>query len=219
MYLEKIYNLFFPPRCLCCNEVISYSQLFCEECSEKIKKIKIPEATLFSYKYGKQYFEKCVAAYYYKKPISDIICKFKFKEKWCKASTLSKLIYNVISIEYSDYDLDILTFVPEHNKRKKHTIMLAKLLSYNINVNFKSLLNKAQSNNSQHKLTRFERLKNVNNVYTIRKNVNIKGKSILLIDDIVTTGSTLNECAKVLKLAGAETVFCAAIAATEKLKG
>ena len=53
-------------------------------------------------------------------------------------------------------------------------------------------------------------------VYDVRENENVKGKTVLLVDDIKTTGATLNECAKILKIRGAEKVYCVTVALTGK---
>ncbi|MFR5439018.1 MAG: ComF family protein [Monoglobus pectinilyticus] len=69
-------------------------------------------------------------------------------------------------------------------------------------------------------LSSFERQQNLNGAFGLKGNSdNIQGKTILVIDDVTTTGATFNECARVLKLSGAKAVYCAAIATTEKNNG
>jgi predicted amidophosphoribosyltransferase len=80
---------------------------------------------------------------------------------------------------------------------------------------FKKALVKTKNNKTQSKLDINQRKNNVKSVYEVKQN-KIKDKKILLIDDICTTGSTVNECAKVLKKAGAKSVIVATIAYAEK---
>ncbi|MGN1034667.1 MAG: ComF family protein [Oscillospiraceae bacterium] len=167
-----------------------------------------------NFKYGKQYFDKCVAAFYYRKPMSDIVCNFKFKRNWNKARALAKIFEKIITFNYEEYAMDIITFVPELDKNKKHVLLLAREAARQLNKKYKPPLKKICNNKTQHNLSRQECLNNTKGVYMSKENIDVHGKNIILIDDIVTTGSTLNECARILKFAEANEVLCAAICAT-----
>ncbi len=212
-FLNKIVDAFFPPRCLLCKRIIKCDYIFCDHCSARVKPIENKEQ--INFKYGKQYFDKCVAAFYYKKPMSDIVCNFKFKKNWNKTRALVKTLKKIVTLNYEEYAIDIITFVPELDKNKKHALLLAREAARQLNKQYQPLLKKICNNKTQHSLSRQERLVNIKDVYMLEENINVHGKNIILIDDIVTTGSTLNECARVLKLAGANAVFCAAICTTK----
>lgn len=212
-FLNKIINAFFPPRCLLCKRIIKYDYILCNHCSARVKQLVNKEQ--INFKYGKQYFDKCVAAFYYKKPMSDIVCNFKFKRNWNKAGALAKILEKIVTLNYEEYAIDIITFVPELDKNKKHALLLACETARQLNKKYKPLLKKICNNKTQHNLNRQERLDNIKGVYMLEENIDVHGKNIILIDDIVTTGSTLNECARILKFAGANAVLCAAICTTK----
>lgn len=74
------------------------------------------------------------------------------------------------------------------------------------------VLKKAKNNQPQSSLNKEQRRENVKNVYKVQNELKIQNKKILLLDDIYTTGSTANECARVLKVAGSQTVGILTIA-------
>ena len=82
----------------------------------------------------------------------------------------------------------------------------------NLNVKIEDLLIKTKENKIQHTLPRVERLKNPIGVYNINDKASISGKTVLLVDDIVTTGSTLSECCRILKKNGVKDIYCVTIA-------
>ena len=212
-FLNKIVDAFFPPRCLLCKRIIKSNKIFCDHCSARVKQIVNKEQ--IDFKYGKQYFDKCAAAFYYQKPMSDIVCNFKFKKNWNKTKALARILKKIVTVNYEGYAIDIITFVPETDKSKKHALLLARETARQLNRQSQPLLKKICNNKTQHSLGRLERLNNIKNAYVLKKDIDVHGKNIILIDDIVTTGSTLNECARILKLAGANAVFCAAICTTK----
>jgi predicted amidophosphoribosyltransferase len=94
--------------------------------------------------------------------------------------------------------------------------LLATELSKVLSLPVKNVLEKIFDNNIQHESSQNRRKGNVLGVYDVRENEDVKGKTILLVDDIKTTGATLNECAKILKIRGAEKVYCVTVALTGK---
>ena len=87
-----------------------------------------------------------------------------------------------------------------------------------MNIPCEELINKIKSNHVQHELDFASRIINVSGVYAVRDSSLVKGKTILLVDDIVTSGSTSKECCKVLFENGAKEVYCSTIAFVCPLK-
>ena len=116
-------------------------------------------------------------------------------------------------------DFDIVTAVPFTKKDKldreyNHAVLMAKRVSKRLSVPFdENLLKKIRQTKRQHHLSGLERRTNLRGAFAARKDV--RGKHILLIDDVVTTGATLCECADMLYRAGARKVTCATFAATK----
>lgn len=104
--------------------------------------------------------------------------------------------------------IDYLTFVPLHRARlKEREFNQSQLLALKLSRHFKvplldNLLKRVRPTPSQTNLSKEERFKSLRGAFAARENEQIKGKTILLVDDVFTTGATFNECAKVLRQAG-----------------
>ena len=113
---------------------------------------------------------------------------------------------------------DIIIPVPISKKRKKErgynqSLLIARKISSKEKIKLgDKVISKVKNNNTQSKLNKEERAENVKNVYKITKDKEIINKNILLIDDIYTTGATLNECSRMLKQAGAKKIDVLTIA-------
>ena len=91
--------------------------------------------------------------------------------------------------------------------------LLAQIISEETGIPVKDMLKRVKNTKTQTRLTESQREKNVLNAFTMQTN-NINGQNVLLIDDVLTTGATLNECARTLKLAGAAEVYSCVAAIT-----
>jgi ComF family protein len=112
---------------------------------------------------------------------------------------------------------DLIVPVPLHPARQRErgfnqAGLLAKLLARQSSIPVKPLLERIRYTNTQTALDRSERMENLHNAFRLRKNADVRGLRMLLVDDVLTTGATLNECARVLKRAGALSVHAATAA-------
>ncbi len=208
--LDMILSFIFPNKCPVCDCIMSYNSLICKSCMRKIQNLNLKKE-LFKINNKSIY---CIAPFKYEGLIRNSILKFKFKGKMSHAAFFAYMMSQTINKYYSN--LDFVTFVPISSERKikrkfDQSEILSEKISKIINVPLKSTLEKMADNAEQHNLERNEREKNILNVYNVIGKNDIKGKNILLIDDVCTTGNTLKECAKTLMTAGAKTVYCAAI--------
>ncbi len=208
--LDMVLSFIFPNKCPVCNCVISYNSLICKSCSEKIQNLNL-KREIFKIKKQSIY---CVAPFKYDGLIRQSVLSFKFKGRMSYAAFFAYMMSQTIKKYYSD--MDFITFVPISNNRKlkrkfDQSEILSEKISKIINVPLKRTLEKTVDNAEQHNLEKSEREKNILNVYTVMNDDDIKGKNILLIDDVCTTGSTLKECARILINSGAKSVQCAAI--------
>ena len=114
---------------------------------------------------------------------------------------------------------DVVTWVPVSRKRRRErgfdqVELLAKAVAPELGIPAEALLEKYRDNRANSGLrTPEERRANVLGVYKVPEGANVRGKRVLLLDDIVTTGATASECARVLLTAGAREVIFAAVAA------
>lgn len=212
---KNLIYLFYPKRCPFCNKIIDKNLCVCSSCDKNIKReLKVKRIMIKDL--DREVI--CVSPFSYKDPIKTAICDYKFKGILDYSDLFSKEISKVVDAHFKD--IDIITAVPLHKLRKKErgfnqSEILASKIGKLIGVPYVGLLVKFKKNKVQHSLPRLEREENVKNVYKAINENKIKGKNILLCDDIVTTGSTLRECAKILFEAGANKVYCATTAKAE----
>jgi ComF family protein len=164
------------------------------------------------------YFDAAVAAYRGRGIVRQIIHNFKYGRQ----VHLRHLVARWLCAAFDDERLrgrqfDILVPVPLHPTRQRErgfnqASLLAELSSARISIPCKPLLKRIRYTTTQTALDRAERMENLHNAFRLRKNADVRGLRVLLVDDVLTTGSTLSECARVLKRAGAISVYAATAA-------
>ena len=131
-------------------------------------------------------------------------------------------MYEQIQKSYPDYVFDYITYVPMHRKDKRsrgfnQSQLLAKELSKLMNIGCFQTLIKVRQTDPQHILEGKKRLTNLKGAFKIVDKSLIKGRKILIIDDVVTTGSTLSECSKTLDKGKPAQICCATLLSTARL--
>lgn len=205
----NILELIYPKTCGMCEE-ISKSYL-CSKCRLKLKKLlKLNTVT-----YKDKYFNSHTYLFKYEGEIRDKLLKYKFREYSYLYKFFSEIIINNCNLK-NNYD--IILSVPIHKKREQkrgynQSELIAKEIAKNIDIEYSNtILIKTIDNTPQSTLNQRQRMSNVLGIYNIANAQKIDKKSILLIDDIFTTGSTVNECSKILKQNGAKSVDVLTIA-------
>lgn len=221
--LKRFVKLFFPNRCEFCGDVIEFNKTVCKDC-ENLPKIASPicencgkSKNECDCKNRKNEYKMIVAPYYYRDKVVKAVHRYKESEMRFLSERFGRDISNCVKNHYSDISFDVVTFVPmrKWDIRKRgynQSEILAKIVSNNIDVELMNLLVKTHRTKPQKRSTARERKVNVFGAFDVSDKEYVNGKTILLIDDIKTTGSTLNECAKMLKIYGAKEVYCAALA-------
>lgn len=209
---KNLLYLFFPKKCPFCKTIINNAQTACSTCAKNLER-EVSIRKLVVEETGKEVF--CVSPFSYKNEIKAAICDYKFNGKLSYAELFAKEIAQEVIRHFSD--IDYITEVPLHKKRQKErgfnqSTILAQKIGKIINVPYKEILIKSKNHKIQHTLSSNERAQNVKGAYSVIDDIIFKGKNILICDDIITTGNTLKECAKVLLKNGAKTVYCATIA-------
>ncbi len=211
---EKLLSAIFPSRCAMCGRITMGGKRVCARCQEESP----PQARFRKLEAGSSGMEVfCVAPYPYKGQVRRAILQFKFRGKREKAAGLAEALVLALPLRWQT--ADAVCWVPLSATRLEErgydqSELLARKVAKTIGRPCRKLLIKIQENQVQHSLRREERIKNVQGVYQADSH-RIHGKRILIIDDIVTTGSTLGECAGELYRAGAVEVHCAAAASAE----
>ena len=223
--VPKILNLIYPPVCGICGKLDS--NFLCKKCEKRLKteaifgvdkNIKTKNIEMKNVemkeieKNDKKYFDEHLYIFLYQGIIRRIILKYKFQEK----AYLYKTFVNFLSKNENFFEkirkYDTIVPVPISKKRFKlrgynQSELLAKEISKitDIGIETKCII-KTKNIIEQSKLNKQERLKNIKGVYELTNKNKLYKKRILLIDDIYTTGSTVNECSKVLKEAQPKTI-------------
>jgi len=220
----------FPKTCKLCGEVIELDSDYCERCS-KIKRIENPRCPYCgasvkdcSCKKHKKDYKAVIAPYYYSGSIKNAIYNFKSKRMTFLADSLAAEMTACIKENYSDIAFDFVTFIPlrrfhEFVRGFNQAELLAKRIAHSLGIPCYDTLYKAMYTGVQHKKTAQNRAASVYGAYDVYKEYSdLTGKTILIIDDVKTTGSTLMECSKMLKLYGADSVYACTFAVTNNPK-
>lgn len=213
--LKNILKLIYPNVCGICGEICKED--ICEKCEEKIKKILICKNQKYNDK--NIFYKEHVYLFDYKNDIRTKIIQYKFGEKPYMYKAFAQIFINNEKICDFLKSYDIIIPVPIHKKRNNlrgynQSELIAKEISKEIqNLSIENnVLYKYKNTNPQSLLNKNERIQNAKNAYQIKNEQIIKNKNIIIFDDIYTTGSTVNECARVLKQAGAEKIGILTIA-------
>ena len=212
--VDYLLDLLYPTRCVFCRRSMPPGKPgICPKCEGHLP---------FTENGGRRrgdFFSECVSALYYEGNVRDAIHRYKFNGVQAYAEVFGELtascIYENLRGEY-----DILSWVPLDPRRRRtrgydQTEMIARVVGKRLCRKPETVLRKRRGVQPQSDTGAPEaRRANIAGAYRVIDPEKINGKRILLIDDIVTTGSTLSECAKTLLLAGAEEIRCATLAST-----
>jgi len=156
----------------------------------------------------------------YSNLLKKSIKKFKFSNKPSYYRTFGKLLALKVQNTPQLGDLDVIIPVPLHKNRQRQrgynqAELIARYAAGQLGLKCEnSVLIKTVETKAQSLLSKSQRLGNLEGSFTVKSPKCVEGKSVLLVDDIVTTGSTINQCCKALKLAGAERIIAGVIATT-----
>ena len=210
----------FPNKCLGCGEILNEGEFLCEYCHAMIErtakdklclKCGLPKKKCDCSKYIFR-FDRTVAPFYYNGIAKRIMYRFKFRHKEYASLFFAQQMALCVKQNYSDIEFSAVTYVPmlkrsELKRGYNQSKLLARDLAVILNLPLsEDLLGVKPKKHTQHKLPLSKRFENVKNKYFC--NYSVQGKKILLVDDIKTTGATLDECAKQLLRSGADRVYC-----------
>lgn len=227
---ERILWIFFTNKCRYCGEILDKDEILCKDCSENLPVIKGEkckycgaEKSRCDCKKHKLGFDGITAPFYYDGSIKKCISRFKFGNKLVSGAVLAEDMAGAVKEDFGDKKFDFICFVPFSKIQKlkrnyNQSEILAENLSKELNIPLHNVLVKLFETKAQHKMSSRKRKGNVFGVYDVKNGANVKGKTILLVDDVKTSGSTLDDCAWILKIRGASEVYCvtAAIAGFKK---
>ncbi len=212
MKVFDLTDLLFPPKCILCGKKLGRGeQDLCAEC-----RISTPEWASRGRKL--QFLDSWTSVWYYNGCIRASLLRYKFRNARHYAAGYGRLLAMKLLEEHPE-GFDLITWVPISSLRKirrgyDQVELLAKAVGRELEMEPVGLLKKIRHNPPQSGMKDFSaRRANVLGAYRVKDPQALRGKRILLLDDIVTTGATVGECARVLLTAGAAEVHCGAVAA------
>jgi ComF family protein len=234
--IKKIFaqavNIIFPAKCVICNSLTAEVMSLCTDCWKNIEFITDPQCGLcgfpFDFDMGEgilcatcnctsPFFDKALSIFKYSNYSKSLILKLKYNDQLHIAHFLAKLISERL---HNLYEYRVIIPVPLHVKKMRKRLFnqsaiiashVAKISKLDFLPN--SLIKK-RNDTPQNKLNRERRKTNILNSFSVAEESKkfIQGKNIILIDDVYTTGSTVNECSKTLKKAGCGKILVATAA-------
>ena len=209
---RKILHFFFPTRCPVCGEVIGAMETFCPECAEKL--------TVYCGNFNISRAAGSTAAYVYDKNSAPAVILMKRgvcgNADYALGQALAK---RLLSTGISG-KCDVIVPVPLHiSARRKRGFNQAELIASELSRELgipvaERCIVKARKTAAQKKLNRIQRRSNLRGAFAVSDCDAFKGKTVLLVDDVCTTGSTLTELTALLMDSGASAVYCAAACKT-----
>ena len=224
-FYDKIFNIFFPNRCGFCGSFTCNGSYVCKTCQPLKYSLNLEHCILCGKKvYNKDnickecsikkiYYDKLIYCSEYKDVIKKELLAYKFND----SSYLYNFFAEILGVKLLPENADIICTVPISKLRMKErgynqSKLIGKKVSNNLGKQYADLLVKTHETLRQSELDRSQRLVNIKNSFALNDKYDIKGKSVILIDDIFTTGATVNECSKILRKAGAKRIIVAVIA-------
>ena len=209
--LELLLRLLFPPKCVLCGKLLQDRQTdLCHDC-----RVHGPIAPATHKKLP--YLDRWTAVWYYEGVVRNSILRFKFRNARSYAHAYGRMLAMVLMKEEMT-DFDILSWIPVSPLRRffrgyDQCELLAQAIAAELDVDPMPLLKKIRHNRPQSRIADDSaRRANVLGAYRVIDPDSVADKRILLLDDVITTGATAGECARTLRLAGAKSVNCAALA-------
>ena len=211
--MSWLLDLLFPPRCVFCGKLLATGERdFCARCQKELPWLEGPAAEQTG-----EFFSLCAAPLRYQGVVRDSIRRYKFKGRQGYHKAYGKLVAQCVH-DHLAGKYDLITWVPLSEKRRRErgydqAFLLASAAALELGDVAVETLRKSRHTDAQSGLEgEAERRANVLGAYAAVDPELLAGKRVLLIDDVVTTGATFSECARVLRTMGAKDVVCAALA-------
>ena len=209
--LQYLFHFLFPPKCILCRRLLQSEETdLCREC-----RTTAPEHPQGKLKL--QFIDSTAVVWYYRGDVRQSLHRYKFRKARFLAEPFGRMMaMKVLSADVEG--LDLVTWVPISPLRRllrgyDQDELLAQVVARELELPCVPLLKKVRHNRPQSGIEGYARRRaNVLGVYRTQNADKIPGSRILLVDDILTTGATAGECARMLLTAGAEEIHCAVVA-------
>ncbi len=225
--LQKVWQylvaIVFPNRCVCCGALIPPLHTLCLSCAASLSVIKPPICPLCAHEKAdcccrnrRHAFDKIAAPFYYEEAAKGGVVRLKRIDDPKAIDYFAETMCTVVNREYGEEHIDRVVYVPMTNRNLQErgfnqSERLAAALAKRLNLPMSDVLAKLYETPPQKQLGLRARSGNVLGVFDVT-DPSVHGQTVLLVDDVVTTGATLHECAKMLKIYGAKRVLAITVA-------
>ena len=209
-----MWDILFPRKCIFCKALLKEDETdLCKTC-----RTEAPDFT--SSKNNIPFVAGWTAVWYYRDNVRHSFHRYKFRNALSYAEPYGRFL--AMRILQMNIEFDQLSWVPVSFWRRfsrgyDQVLLIAQSVAKELDVPLVRTLKKVRHNPAQSGISDpSQRKANVIGAYSVWPDADIANKTIILIDDVITTGSTVSECAKTLLTAGAKEVYCAAVASAHK---
>ncbi|MBE6969505.1 MAG: ComF family protein [Ruminococcaceae bacterium] len=214
--IDWILDLIFPPKCVFCAAILeSSAEKICPDCEKNLlrwRNERVQKA---------EFLPQIAAALHYEEHVRESVHRYKFAGRSYYAPLYGTLMAMAAGEQLTE-NFDTLSYVPLSKKRLRkrgydQARLLAEELGKHFSMEVETLLVKVRDVPAQSTMkTAAERRANISGCYAVAEGVKVEGKRVLLVDDVLTTGATLSEAARMLRLHGAAAVYGAVLACARK---
>lgn len=232
--LTLLRSFFLPSRCIICDKVTEKDVTLCPDCEKYVfhpqqKGAKCGVCFMPKDKCacGKRlFYDKLSAPFFRNDTTKRSVYAMKFSMRLDKVPVFADYMLAALEERGLKQDIDLIGFIPMHPKDEfrrsyNQAERLAQSIADKSGIPCEKLLYKYSRNEPQHSFSAaLRRRGNVLGIFEPEKNAEeiLRGKTVLLVDDILTSGNTINEAAKTLKIFGADRVYCTSVILSEKKK-
>lgn len=212
---EGVLELLFPRKCAFCGRLLEREDApVCAACAAALPRTGDTARKL-------EFIPRAVAPLYYEGTVRRALLRYKFHAVPARGRVFGAMVAEELR-RRGDTEFDLVTWAPLSDRRRRRrgydqARILAEAVGESLGIPALPLLRKVRHNRPQsHLRTEALRRANVSGCYAALRPNETAGKRVLLVDDIITTGATVSECARMLLMAGADKVFAAAVACTRE---
>ena len=230
---HALISLLYPPCCEACGGAVVHPHYLCEPCAASAVRIEAPFCQVCSEPFrgaitgpftcgncaGRQFHFTCaVARYRSEGVVRDFIHRFKYLREFRLRHPLAAWAAEALDDpRIQAHPVDALVPVPLFRARERHrefnqALEIARLVAKEAHLPVSDCLLRTRNTTSQLAYDRKRRMENLRNAFRMRQSIPVRGHHLVLVDDVLTTGSTLDECALVLLKAGAASVRAITVA-------
>jgi ComF family protein len=225
-YITQLIDFFLPRFCSSCKVKLSFTEeLVCQSC---LSKIKHADQIRLNREFERKFLNDKISSgftslfiFEKEKELQHIIHGLKYDGKFRIGIFLGKLLAEELNNQFSEWKIDFIVPVPLHHLKRaergyNQSDFIAKGMHSILNIPVKSkIIKRIRFTETQTNLSLVARKENMRDAFKLKNSRIVRGKKILLLDDVITTGATISECGRIILESGAAKIYAASIAVAD----